>query len=172
MENVVSQDLDPKIQKREITNEYMWVAWNYNIQPVPGTFVLETENRGSNAANWTDLEGIGLLLQELVTTLGCLLFTLVDLLGHPRGSNLTGHGELLYYSSTNRGIGRCRGYRPVDKSWAIPSLRSEEITVNLDARLRYYRSWRVDVPEAKNRREDDDERISTFVQPNGPYSAF
>ena len=73
------------------------------------TFVFRTENRGSNAANETDLEGIGLLLQELVTTLGCLLFTLVDLLGHPRGSNLTGHGELLYYSTANRGIGRCRG---------------------------------------------------------------
>lgn len=60
-----------------------------------------------------------------------------------------------------------QGYRPIDKSRAIPSLRSEETTVNLDARLRYYRSWRVDVPEAKKQREDDDERISTFVQPNG-----
>lgn len=45
----------------------------------------------------TDLERICLFLQEPVTTLSGFLFTLVDLLGHTRWSNLSRHDELHYF---------------------------------------------------------------------------
>lgn len=136
---------------------------NTILRPLPNVPYLDNWSPLSQTDIETDLERICLFLQEPVTTLSGFLFTLVDLLGHTRGSNLTRHDELHYFKYKRKRM-EMKSIVPTNLPCDVIGRDDlhEYSGCNTIAMIRLMRSCCCDrQPEGRSGTEDDDEEDTT-----------